>query len=307
MNSLETPVLLIVFNRPDKARQSFAEIRKAQPKKLYLAGDGPRHEEERARCEECRALAQQVDWDCEVHTLFRDENVGCGRGPYESINWLFEHEETGIILEDDCLPHPSFFTFCDEVLARYRHDTRVMHVAGTYYLGDWQNDPDYSYRFSQHGATWGWATWRRAWQHYDYELKQFPELRQKGYFDNFFTLEKEKRYRLNLFQQTYDDPASVDWWDYQWDFARYSQNGLSIVPNVNLISNIGFGEDATHTFNSDRKEANLEMKGLALPLRHPPFVMRDYESDRRKMVSYFSLPLSFRIKRKLKKMFPANA
>lgn len=305
MKQLNTAVLLIVFNRPDKARQIFEAVRKAQPKKLYIAADGPRNVEEQQKCEECRALVNQVDWNCEIHTLFRETNIGCGRGPYEAINWLFQHEETGIILEDDCLPHPSFFPFCEEVLEYYRYDTRIMHVAGTYYLDDWQNNPEYSYYFSQNGSIWGWATWRRAWQYYDYTISLFPELMKKGYFEGFFSLEKEKNFRIDLFQKTYNNPPSVNTWDFQWDFARYTQNGLSVVSNINLVSNIGFGKDATHTFNSDRKEANLKTKSLKFPLKHPPFVMRDYESDRRTMESHFARPLSLRIKNRLKKILPS--
>ena len=295
---------MIVFNRPDKAQKVFEAVRQAQPKKLYIAADGPRPDRagEQEKCDACRALAQKVDWECEVSTLFQDSNIGCGQGPFEAISWLFQHEETGIILEDDCLPHVSFFRFCDEMLARYQHDTRVMHVAGTYFLGEWQRDPEYSYHFSQHGPTWGWATWRRAWQHYDYYLNMFPKIDENQYFDHFFTSEKEKNFRLKLFRQTYEEPEKIDWWDYQWDFARYVHGGLSIVPNTNLITNVGFGEDATHTFNADHREANLEIGTMEFPLRHPPFMIRDYESDRRKMDAFFARPLSRRIKNKLKKI-----
>lgn len=303
MNSLKTAVLLIVFNRPDKARKIFEAIKTARPEKLYIAADGPRTLDEQSQCDECRALVDEVDWDCQVKTLFREKNIGCGKGPYEAINWLFQHEEAGIILEDDCLPHSTFFPFCQEILERYWNDTRVMHVAGSYFLGDWQRDSDYSYHFSQHGATWGWATWKRAWQYYDYRLSLLPEVEQKNYFDHFFYSEKEKKFRLKWFRKTYEATEKIDWWDYQWDFARYVQRGLSVVPNTNLITNIGFGNDATHTFNTDLSEANMAVRAMDFPLHHPPFVIRDYKTDKRKMDAFLSRPLSLRIKNRLKRIF----
>ena len=296
-----TPILLIVFNRPASAQRVFSAIKEAKPAKLYVAADGARAgKNEESVCAETRAIVEQVDWPCEVKTLFRDENVGCGRGPKEAMDWLFEHEERGIILEDDCLPDPSFFPFCEELLERYAEDNRIMHIAGSYFLNEWRSNNDYSYHFSQLGPVWGWATWRRAWQYYDFNLSLLPQVKEKGYFDRFFLSTKERDYRLKIFQETYDSNHGIDWWDYQWDFARFTQGGLSVVPNINLISNIGFGDDATHTFNADHKSANLTTKSVEFPLKHPPFVMRDYEADRRKMVRFFSKPpLWFRVKRRI--------
>jgi hypothetical protein len=280
---LRVPVLLIIFNRPDTTRRVFEAIREAKPPRLYIAADGPRPEvkTDPENCEKARTIVQQVDWPCEVNTLFRDTNLNCGLAPSSAFTWFFDHEEEGIILEDDCLPSPSFFGYCQELLQRYRSDTRIMHIGGNNFLNGWQKDKDYSYYFSGSGHIWGWATWRRAWKHFDFNLRHYADLKPKGYFNNFFLNWPEKFYRLRKFDKTVRPGTKVDWWDYQWDFARYIHSGLAIVPKVNLVKNIGFGEIATHTKNNHSDSANLKSENIELPLRHPPFAIRDLESDRR--------------------------
>lgn len=280
---LNTPVLLIIFNRPETTKQVVDAIRKARPSRLYIAADGPRPgvEQDVTRCEEARRMATAVDWDCDVKTFFRDRNVNCGLGPSSAISWFFEHEDAGIILEDDCLPSQSFFWYCQELLVHYRNDTRVMHIGGNNFLKGWQRDSDYSYYFSQSGHIWGWATWKRAWEKFDFEIKNYPAARKKGFFDYFFLSRLEKFYRLRKFNQTVSAKGKADWWDYQWDFARYSQHGLAIVPNCNLVTNLGFGSEATHTRNSHSDSVNMKAMDIDLPLRHPPFMLQDVESDKR--------------------------
>lgn len=280
---LYTPVLLIVFNRPDSTRKVLDSIRKAKPIRLYVAADGPRAHvpADRDKCKEVRAIISEVDWDCEVKTLFREENMNCGKGPSTAFTWFFEHEEEGIILEDDCIPSKSFFWFCQELLEQYRDDNRIMHIGGNNFLNGWQKDNDYSYYFSGSGHIWGWATWRRAWKMYDFKMELYDKLKSKKYFDNFFMSPLEKFYRLRKFDKTIAQEGRVDWWDYQWDFARYVQSGLAIVPKKNLVSNIGFDERATHTQNGNSKSAKLQSFEMDFPLRHPPFLIRDIDSDKR--------------------------
>ena len=276
-------MLLIIFNRPDTTRSVFESIREAKPRRLYIAADGPRPgvASDIARCDEARKVVSVIDWDCEVKTLFREKNLNCGRAPSSAISWFFTHEHEGIILEDDCLPAQSFFWFCEELLARYRNDNRVMHIGGNNFLNGWQRDKEYSYYFSRSGHIWGWATWRRAWKHFDYNISLYGKLKQKDYFANFFMHWPEKVYRLRKFDNTVEPERRVDWWDYQWDFARYVHSGLAIVPERNLVQNIGFGQWATHTTNKNSPTAGLEARDIAFPLRHPPFMIRDVESDRR--------------------------
>ncbi len=279
---LRTAVLLVIFNRPDTTKRVFEAIRKAKPPRLYIAADGPRPgvTGDQERCSEARMIKHEVDWDCRVKTLFSETNLNCGIGPSSAFTWFFEHEEYGIILEDDCLPSQSFFWYCQELLERYRHDNRIMHIGGNNFLNGWQKDNSYSYYFSKSGHIWGWATWRRAWNMFDYNIHLYHELKQKNYFDSLFSGPLEKVYRLRKFDKTVSS-SRVDWWDYQWDFARYVNSGLAIVPKNNLVKNLGFGKDATHTHNGNSKIALLDADTIDFPLKHPPFVMRDFESDNR--------------------------
>jgi hypothetical protein len=278
-----TPVLLIIFNRADTTRLVFEAIRKARPPRLYVAADGPRPHvaSDQQKCAEARKIVERVDWPCEVKTLFHDKNLNCGKAPSTAMSWFFENEEQGIILEDDCLPSQSFFRYCQELLEKYKDDSRVMHIGGNNFLGGWRNDPDYSYYFSRSGHIWGWATWRRAWQTFDFDILLYTKLKQKGFFDHFFLNRLEKVYRLRKFDKTVANRGKVDWWDYQWDFARFSNSGLAIVPSKNLVKNLGFGEGATHTVNGSGEFNKLEAQELNFPLQHPPFVIRDIESDKK--------------------------
>jgi hypothetical protein len=284
--SFKTPVLLIIFNRPDTTQIVFEAIRQAKPPRLYVAADGPRRhvETDRQKCIEARKIIEKVDWPCQVRHLFHEENLNCGKAPSTAMTWFFGQEEEGIILEDDCVPSQSFFRYCQELLEKYRYDDRIMHIGGNNFLGGWQNDPDYSYYFSRSGHIWGWATWRRAWRTFDIDIRLYEKLKQNGFFDDFFLNRIEKLYRLRKFEKTVEKRGKVDWWDYQWDFARFSNSGLAIVPNRNLVKNLGFGQDATHTVNGTNDMTTLEALEMEFPLRHPSFVIRDIVSDKR----YFS-------------------
>jgi hypothetical protein len=300
---LHTPVLLLLFNRPDTTRQVMAAIRQVRPPRLYLAADGPRPHQpgEAALCEATREAALAlIDWPCEVLTLFQPTNLNCGVAPTRAITWFFEHEEAGIILEDDCLPAPGFFWFCQQMLHRYRHDTRVMHISGNNFQGNWQRDPDYSYYFSRHLLMWGWASWRRAWQHFDFQLSSFPELQRKNYVADLLPDGLATRYLQRKFEQVWAHARTrqPDIWDYQWHYAILVQAGLTIVPHANLVCNIGFGPDATHTFNRFDHTANVALSELPVPLRHPPMVVADHVSDGR----YFRRFLRSKVESKLRQL-----
>ncbi|MDR1226087.1 MAG: nucleotide-diphospho-sugar transferase [Prevotellaceae bacterium] len=277
--TLSTPILFLIFNRPDTTQQVFNAIRKAQPKRLYIAADGPRlsRQGESELCEQTRAIIKQVDWDCEIKTLFRDENLGCGLAVSSAISWFFEQEEEGIILEDDCLPSPSFFTYCEEMLQKYRNDTRIMMVSGSNYLVEWKSQR-LDYFFSMFGSNWGWASWRRAWQAYDYNMQRWanPEAREAVRAISPSGQSFAARYRS--YTNVFNGHATT--WDFQWAFCRYINSGLTIMPSVNLISNIGFGDQSTHTSIVSRAAA-LPLKELTFPLRNNPIVSYDREFDKR--------------------------
>ncbi len=302
---LDTPVLLLIFNRPDTTKRVFEAIRKERPKRLFIAADGPRPNkpDDAKRCAEAREIATAVDWDCELKTFFRDGNVGCGQGPAGGINWFFEHVDEGIILEDDCLPSPLFFRFCAELLDRYRNDTRVMEIGGNTFLDEAIRDKEYSYYFSSHNNIWGWATWKRAWALYDFEMRNYKTIVENGYLKSCFPSFYEYNYFKWILDRTYANIKNVSWWDYQWELCRRLNSGLAIVPQRNLIINIGLGADATHTLEEDGTGSDLKFEDIQFPLKHPEFVLQDIRKDELFFRKTFTTPAS-RIKSRIKDLFP---
>ena len=239
-----------------------------------MVADGPRADrpDDIEKCKAARAVIEGVDWDCEVLTNYSDLNLGCKKRVSSGLDWVFEIVEEAIILEDDCLPHPSFFRFCQGLLDYYRNDKRIMAISGdNFQLG--RKRTEYSYYFSRYNHIWGWATWRRAWQYYDVKMKLWQEVRDGNWLESILGETQAMKYWRKIFQTAYDN--KVDTWDYPWTFACWIQNGLTILPNQNLVSNIGFGEGATHTVNSVHLLANIPVKAMIFPLKHPPFIMRD--------------------------------
>lgn len=263
---LNTPVLFLIFNRPETTKQVFEEIRKAKPKELFIACDGPRKNKigEKEKVEEVRDIVSKIDWPCKVKKLYRKKNLGCKYAVSSAIDWFFENVEEGIILEDDCLPSQSFFRFCQEMLDKYKNDEKIMHVSGTNVEGISKIEKDYF--FSKCYNVWGWATWRRAWKKYDVEMKEWKNIRFSKKFLNIIEgysfPNKIKSWRL--YQLTY--LKKIDTWDYQWDLIC-KLSGLSIIPSKNFITNIGFSSDATHTSeNGNRK--NLSRFEMGFPLTY---------------------------------------
>jgi len=268
--------LFLIFNRPEKTRTIFETIRQARPKRLYVAADGPRTAGEADLCARTRAIVEAVDWPCEVQTLFRDENLGCGLAVSTAINWFFENEHEGIILEDDTKVDPSFFTFAAEMLERYRDDPRVTTISACNLLPD-EFAPRESYYFSSFCHIWGWASWRRAWDHYDFELSALDSpAAARAISDMNPTPGSFGHWMRTLVSVQTGD---IDTWDYQWMFAQWLQQGLTITPQLNMVQNIGFDSSATHTTNVDAYEAKLRAKPLPWPLVHPDEVKRDAKAD----------------------------
>lgn len=277
--ALPKPILFLVFNRPSETSKVFDEIRRAKPSKLYISCDGPRPEkgnDEKELVDQVRKICNNIDWECIVKLLYHESNLGCKKAVSEGINWFFDNEEMGIILEDDCLPSPDFFYFCNYLLDIYKDDLRVMHIGGTNPIQNKSINYKYSYYFSLYNRIWGWASWRRAWKFYDVEMKSWPEVRDSGILSKLLG---PKSY--SFYQKTFDAVYynSIDTWDYQWFYSRLLQ-GLAVIPTVNLISNIGFiNNNATHTFSSNSPLANLPVCSVKLPITHPPFMLPDYRLD----------------------------
>lgn len=275
---LTTPVALLVFNRPELTARVFAAIRAARPPQLLVVADGPRRgrPDDPERCSEVRRIVEQVDWLCELFCNYSEENLGCKIRVSSGLDWVFGLVEEAIILEDDCLPDPTFFRFCQELLHHYRDEERVMTICGANLLGRWKDDRQ-SYHFAQYDFVWGWASWRRAWRHYDLEMRLWhdPDCRQR--IRSILQNERLWRLREKTFQQAFD--KGIDTWDYQWAFARTVRGGLAVVPSVNLITNIGYGADATHTIVMDEELAAIPTSRMDFALTHNESFLSDQEYD----------------------------
>jgi len=258
--------------------QSFAAIRAARPTQLFIAADGARTDRagEGVLCSEARSIIEKVDWPCEVHTLFRNQNLGCRKAVVQAITWFFESVEEGVILEDDCVPDPSFFQFCEELLARYRYDRRIMVISGDNYQHDGFKC-DSSYYFSKYPHCWGWATWRRAWALYDDNMSEWPHAMKDWSFRRKFHSKREYAFWIEPFDNVKNGSPYI--WDVVWVFCNWLNGGLSILPSVNLVENVGFGQDATHT---KMRTELVDQKALSVkfPLIHPRKMKRNVAADR---------------------------
>jgi hypothetical protein len=270
-----SPVLFIIFNRPALTSEVFKSIKLAKPHKLYLAADGPREDRpnEKNLCLQARQnVLDNIDWECDIKVLLRDSNLGCRKAVSEAITWFFEHEEQGIILEDDTLPTQSFFTFCDKMLNHFKDDYRVMSVCGFNYAGKYKTEQ--TYFFSRFGGIWGWATWRRAWKFYHNSLSLWPDIKKEGSLRQYIRNPHAYQRRESIFDHEYR--GGVDTWDYQWTFTKLIQNGLNVNPNHNLIKNLGFGEDATHTKSKNESIEKMSTYDMDLgEIIHPSTMIPD--------------------------------
>jgi hypothetical protein len=283
-----TPVLFIIFNRPDTTDLVFDAIRRVRPASLYIAADGPRPQVESdvALCGQARGVRDSVDWDCKVKTRYGEENLGPDKAVSSAIDWFFENVSEGIILEDDCLPDQRFFWYCQELLQHYRDDTRVMHICGSNFLG--KLNEKYSYYFSRHAPIRGWASWRRAWKLNGFEKTRYEAIRQHGFFDEYFPSRIEKLSWFRIFDGMARNPDKQGQWVYRWDFSRFIQSGLSVIPRENLVTSLNSREDKT--------QAVPNPSSLGDSLLHPPFVIRNMEADKQ----YFSTVINIRRVARLK-------
>lgn len=259
-------VAFLIYNRPELTRQVFAAISKVRPSGLLVVADGPNPNRpgDQERVAAARRIVEHIDWPCEVRRNYSEVNLGCRRRVASGLDWVFSKVDEAIILEDDCLPDPSFFHFCSELLDRYRGDERIMHISGANLQADKCGKTD-SYYFSRYPYIWGWASWRRAWKYYDAELKAWPGSERVAQSKVLCNDPEELVYWAAIFDKV--KAGRVDSWDYAWVHACFARAGLSIVPSVNLISNIGFSDDATHTL-SGSPLANLPT-GSITDVRHP--------------------------------------
>lgn len=265
--ALSTSVLFLIFNRLDTTKEVFDLIRQAKPPRLYLASDGARTEKENEK-ELVNSVREyvlsNVDWKCEIKTLFREKNLGCKYAVSEAITWFFNNEERGIILEDDCIPSLSFFWYCEDLLSFYECDEDVYLISGDSRGSEAVNLKE-DYSFCKYPLIWGWASWSRVWSQYDAEIKDWP-LNKKLLTNSISPLNGTRRYWSSIFDKVYKN--KIDTWDYQFSYLLLRNNAKCVVPRINLISNIGFGEGATHTFDVNSKNSNRTRQEFNFPIKH---------------------------------------
>lgn len=274
--ALATPVVLIIYNRPHLTERVFAAISAAAPAKLLVVADGPRFPQESAQCNAARLILNRVDWDCELQCDIAEKNMGCRERIVSGLQWVFTKVDEAIILEDDCVPHPSFFRYCENLLAYYRNNEQVMEIGGCNYQSG-RPRTEHSYYFSKYSHTNGWATWRRAWQHFDESIAFWPEFNRGVEWTLLCKEPRERQYWNSIYDKIYTGVLTTTW-DYQWQLARWYRNGLATAPNVNLISNIGFGPGATHTRWRWNPYARLPTLDIGA-IRHPSSITRNEPAD----------------------------
>ena len=276
---METAVVFLVFNRPDCTARVFEQIRQARPAKLLVVADGPRSNrpDDVTNCRTVRdMIANGIDWPCELLSDLSDVNLGCRERVSSGLDWAFGLVEAAIILEDDCVPNPTFFQFCQELLEKYRDDERIMSISGNNFLFD-NFAVQHSYYFSRYSHIWGWATWRRAWRCYDHQMAHWPAADRCAALRAIVPENAELKHWTRLFEATHRDV--IDTWDYRWLFSCWINSGLTILPSRNLVTNIGFDFDGTHT-TARTRYANIPHAEITFPLSHPPTVLRHFDADR---------------------------
>lgn len=298
---MQTPVLLIIFNRSDTALQVLSRIKQAGVQKLYIYSDGPRAnvQHEKEKLEEVQQTIQNaIDWPCEVQCFFEKENLGPRKALGNGINWLFSNEETGIIFEHDCLPDLSFFNFCEELLNRYAKDERVMHISGNnFQFGKTWGDGDYYFSHLNH--IWGFATWKRAWKLYDVDMKNYPQFLKENKLAKIYQNKRMQNIWQAIFDKCYNN--ELETWDYQWTFTCWFYNGLSILPNKNLVSNIGFDSQALNTKNPNHQVAAMPTERIA-NIKHPSNIEVQTAADEFTILKVFNPTIAYFAWQKFKKL-----
>ena len=298
--SFRTPILLLVFNRPDLTQELINSLEKIKPEILYIVADGPRKNnlDDKAQCKKVQSLFENLNWSCSIHKLYRDQNIGCAKSVSRGITWFFEENEQGIILEDDCIADPSFFPYCETLLERFKENSSIFHISGNNFQ-DGIKHGDADYYFSIFNHIWGWATWRRAWEKYSLEIEPEEAHKMIGFVQN----QKILGYFKNQFENLVHN--KIDTWDYSWTFTCWKNQGISILPNKNLVSNIGFEPSATHTRQEDSPLSKLPTKQISFPLVNPDKIEINRRAD---LYTYHKVfqpktTITSRISSKLKKLF----
>jgi hypothetical protein len=275
----DVPILLIVFKRKDTLLKILEVIQQINPSKIYIASDAAKSDnpDDLKKNEAVKKCIESFPFSCEVVTNFQKENLGCGKGPKAAIDWFFKHEEIGIILEDDCLPDVSFFEFCRSLLQTYENDYRIMSISGNNYLSNNINISS-SFYFTKYPNIWGWATWRRAWKLMDWEMNDYIKFINQNTLSEYVNTQSEFWYWKKIFDNVYNNESAIECWDYQWLYSIWKNHGYGIAPAVNLVKNIGFDDDATHTNHQPIWYNNVTIEKLT-SITYPDEIMINQEAD----------------------------
>lgn len=273
-----TPVVLVIFNRPHTTQEVFNVLKEVKPTKLFVIADGPRvnNQEDIKKCQETRNIIDTISWECEVHKRYANTNIGIRNNFPDGLNWVFEQVTEAIILEDDTVPHLSFFPYCEELLERYKDDERIGMISG-YNDQFGRSRTDFSYYFSRHTNIWAWGTWKRAWKYYDVNAPIWSELKNNKWLECVTTSRDEAKHWIRATDNLLNRKS--EGWDAQWTVACMSQNMLSIKPNINLVTNIGFDSDSTHNTNSNVLVSRMSVDEINFPLKHPNITLPNLEAD----------------------------
>jgi hypothetical protein len=300
MTIAKSPVLLLIFNRPDTTMKVLESIRQYAPEKLYIACDGPRldlGDEENVQIKKLQqAVIKGVNWPCSVRTLFRTENLGCQHAVTQAIDWFFTHENQGIILEDDCVPCPDFYPYCSLLLDKYKAEPKIYHISGDNFINTQGNSNQYFFTRYTHG--WGWATWKRAWQEFHLDFPGLPEFISQQGLAKLFPDTEMQQFWIRKFQQV--QAGEIIAWDYQWTYTIFRKQGLSIQPGVNLVTNIGFGQGAVNMKGTRHPLGFLPTGTLDINTLSGPSVLEpNIQHENKEFRVAFRPPLWTRIKQKL--------
>ncbi len=275
MHNTIPPILILAFNRPDRVRVLLDKLKGMNPTKLYFAQDGPRanSKSDVHRCKEVYSVWKTTTISCQKREQIQAKNLGCKSAVSSAISWFFSQEESGIILEDDCIPDPTFFQFCDELLKRYKDTDQIMHISGN----NFQPSQSSGYYFSQYPHCWGWATWARAWKHFDRDISDWEDYQSSTKFLDRFQSPLAHFFWKKTFQSVHD--GAIDSWAIPWVYSIWRRDGLCILPKSNLVTNVGFGLDSTHTHDTSSPLSNRSIVPLQFPLKHPRQIIRDQRAD----------------------------
>lgn len=272
---MKTPVALFIFKRPHTLKQVFETIKRVKPPVLFIIADGPRNKKEKDLCLKTREVVEKIDWKCKVYRNYSNTNLGLRKRISGGLKWIFSKSDRVIVLEEDCIPNETFFRFSEELLDKYENDERIMAVSGNNLQLE-NNEINYSYYFSYNFHLWGWATWKRAFKHYDDNMSAWPAIKKLEVLDSILKDRWEIARWKRIFDKTYKN--KIDTWAYRWVFSCWAQNGLCILPNVNLVTNVGFDRLATHT-KFETKFSNIPARNIGFPLKHPSYIIRNNKAD----------------------------